>query len=115
MNENNNVLTMCPIRKKAVILKPSTEEAGILFVQIPRTNFLERLSIKYLQQPAYHQVKLDKLGSYVIQLCNGSFSVEEMEDKLAERFGSEAAPIRERLLMFLKILETNEWIEWKGT
>lgn len=110
----NNLLTMIPKRKEAIGLKASTEETDIVFVQIPRTNFLERLSIKYFKQPDHHKVKLDKLGSYVIQLCDGSLSVEVIEDKLKERFGSEAAPIRERLLAFLKILEANDWIEWKG-
>ncbi|WP_240876192.1 PqqD family protein [Shimazuella soli] len=104
---------MIPKKKEKISFRFSTEESGILYVQIPRTNLLERLSIKYLGQPAHHEVKLDELGSFVIQLCDGSYPVHVIEDRITEHFGCKAAPIRERLIAFLSILEANDWIEWR--
>jgi hypothetical protein len=48
-------------------------------------------------------------------MCDGSTSVQVIEEKIKNRFGLEAAPFRERLIAFLKISEANDWIEWRGS
>jgi hypothetical protein len=108
------MLNMFPIRKEKITVEQSQTSPDLVFVCIPRTNFLERLSIRFLNQPSHHRVKLDKLGSFVFQMCNGSHNVQQIEYSVREYFGSEAAPIRERLIAFLTILEANDWINWKG-
>ncbi|WP_169818275.1 PqqD family protein [Shimazuella kribbensis] len=105
---------MFPMRKETIVLEQSITCPDQVFVCIPRTNFLERLSIRFLNQPTHHRVRLDKLGSFVFQMCDGSHDVRQIESRVREYFGREAAPIRERLITFLIIIEANDWINWKG-
>ena len=104
---------MVPVRKANILLEKSVVESEAWVVRIPRTNLLERFSIRFLNQPTHHCVQLDRLGSFVMQLCDGSNMVQEMEAQIETHFGKEATPIRERLLAFLYMLEANDWIAWR--
>jgi hypothetical protein len=79
---------------------------------LPRTSWLERLSVKYLKQPAAIRIQLDALGSFVLSHCNGQYTVQQIADKVQERFGEEAEPLLPRLITFMQIVEANGWIVW---
>lgn len=111
MNKHN-ILQMRPMLKSKITLEPLTEDKTLYQVLIPRTNWLERLSIRFLNQPAHHRIQLDLLGSFVLRHCTGDYLVEQIETLLEKQFGQQAEPIRERLIAFLVIVETNDWIEW---
>ncbi len=106
---------MKPMLKPKITLEPTKEDELLYHVLIPRTNWLERLSIRYLKQPTHHRIQLDYLGSFVLQHCTGEYLVEQIELLLEKQFGEEAKPTRERLIMFLSIVEANDWIEWVST
>jgi hypothetical protein len=110
---NKNLLTMIPVLKESITLRQNQDNKEIYQVCVPRTNLLERFSIKFLKQPTHHSIRLDQLGSFVIGMCDGQHPVEELEKKVADAFGQCASPVRERLLTFLSILEANGWIEWR--
>lgn len=107
-----NVLSMKPKLKPKITLKVLTKDNALYEVLIPRTNWLERFSIRFLGQPTHHRVRLDYLGSFVLQYCTGEYAVEQIEVMLADQFGKQAEPIRERLVAFLTIIEANDWIDW---
>jgi hypothetical protein len=111
--EPKNLLEMIPVLKPGISLAPVSGEDGIVDVVIPRTSFLERLSVRFLGQPDRIRVRLDRLGSFVIIRCDGNHRVANIEQMIAERFGEEAEPSLPRLVRFLEILEVNGWIDWK--
>ncbi|RAL26359.1 PqqD family protein [Thermoflavimicrobium daqui] len=106
-----NVLDKIPVLKELYQLESIDEET--VQVVIPRTSFIERLSVRFLKQPSHIRVRLDRLGSFVIGCCDGKHRVEEIQEKLIDHFGEEAEPVLPRLVQFLQIMEVNGWITWK--
>ncbi|MFQ5707144.1 MAG: PqqD family protein [bacterium] len=67
--------------------------------------------MKRLKNP-YYRLKLDEIGSFVWQQCNGMASVEEISNNLRQEFGEKVEPVQERLRLFLKQLENSKSIIW---
>ncbi|MFC4076031.1 PqqD family protein [Salinithrix halophila] len=105
------MLTMKPVLKEEYRLETGSGE-GLILV-IPRTSWLERLSIRWLNQPDAIRVQLDDLGSFVLTYCNGKATVREIADGLEKVFGEKAKPVLPRLVQYLRIAETNSWIAMK--
>ncbi|MDN4595469.1 PqqD family protein [Polycladomyces subterraneus] len=107
-----NLLEMIPQLKSHLRLEweEGAAEAALI---LPRTSWLERMSVKYLKQPSAIRVQLDALGSFVLSYCNGQHTVQQIADKVQERFGEEAEPLLPRLIKFMQIVEANGWIVWQ--
>jgi hypothetical protein len=67
--------------------------------------------IKWFQYPTHRRIRLDRLGSFVIRLCDGTHAIDEIAQRVEAQFGAKAAPVLDRLLVFFSILEANDWIE----
>ncbi|WP_255298253.1 PqqD family peptide modification chaperone [Brevibacillus dissolubilis] len=107
---SQNLLTMIPSIREGLQLDISGEGAALV---IPRTSWLERLSVKYMKQPAAIRIKLDALGEAVLSQCDGQRTVEDIAVHLRQTFGEAAEPLYPRLVKFLEIVEANGWITWK--
>lgn len=59
------------------------------------------------------KLHLDDYGSAVWKLCDGKTTVREIADVLSEQFGDAVDPLYPRLAEFLRILERNEFIDFK--
>lgn len=57
--------------------------------------------------PEYKRLSLDEYGSYVFLQIDGIKTVEDIGEKLEEKYGEKAHPLYERLLLFLNHLEVN--------
>jgi hypothetical protein len=108
--KRKNMLVMKPILREGYRLEPSPGEEKRLTLVVPRTGWLERLSVRWLGQPEAIRVRLDELGSFVLSRCDGTHTVQDLADALEQAFGSEAEPVLPRLVQFLKILDANGWI-----
>ncbi|MED1662566.1 PqqD family protein [Brevibacillus laterosporus] len=109
--KHGNLLTMRPMLAKRIMLGKS--EDGISTIIIPRDSWLERLSVRYLRQPAAFRIKLDVLGSYVIARCTGTYTVAEIAEEIRQEFGEQAEPVLPRLSRFFQMIETNQWVTWR--
>lgn len=109
--KKQNLLSMTPRLRETVHLE-ATDHPDTLTLVVPRTGWLERLSVRYLNQPAAIRVALDPLGSFVLARCDGRYTVAEIAAALRERFGDEAEPLLPRLATFLEIVEANGWLTW---
>lgn len=105
-----NLLQLRPVLKEG--LRHSRIDQ-VNYLIIPRTNFLERLSIRYFKQPAERKIHLDENGSFVVKLLDGEHTVAIIAEKIKAHFGEEAEPVLERLVKFLQILEVQEWIHYR--
>lgn len=61
----------------------------------------------------YIRIKLDRIGSFVWQLCDGRATVREIARRAQAEFGEEIEPVYERLGEFMKQLDRNRFIRWK--
>ncbi|MBA4549226.1 PqqD family protein [Thermoactinomyces intermedius] len=111
--KKENLLELIPCLKPHLSLQPAREDEELVCVVIPRTSWIERFSIRFLKQPETIKVKLDELGSFVIRLCDGRHTVDEIQKKLEAAFGEKAEPVLPRLATFLQMVEENGWIRWE--
>ncbi len=62
-------------------------EDGSVILRIPRRDTaMMRTVSRFFRLPPYKPVALDELGSFVIELCDGTHTVRDIVDKFAERF-----------------------------
>ncbi|MCK6258155.1 PqqD family protein [Fictibacillus sp. KIGAM418] len=102
---------MIPQFKQGIHTETRKDEK--VYLMIPRTNPLERLSIRFFKQPSFLPVKLDALGAFVAAQIDGTKKIEDIAAGLERAFGEEAAPVVPRLAKFIEMLEMNEWIIWR--
>ncbi len=66
-----------------------------------------------LKSPNY-KIKLDDIGSFTWDLCDGRNNVEDIGNKLKEKFGDKVEPLYDRLRIFFQNLEKNKFITFKN-
>lgn len=101
---------MVPLLERRVTMVQESSEATFLVIQ--RTNFVERMTIRFLKQPSFRKIKLDKFGAYAIKQMEFQRNVNQISEAMSEHFGEEAEPALPRLMKFLEILEVHDWIIW---
>jgi hypothetical protein len=101
-----NLLDMKPKR-----LYPFEVEEGRVVVLVPKFSgrFGQWFLLK-LRKPNI-RVKLDTLGSFVWNHCQGVITVREIADRLKGEFGESAEPVYERVGEFIKRLHRDRLIE----
>ncbi|MCT4476968.1 PqqD family protein [Peribacillus frigoritolerans] len=109
-SKKRNLLTMVPLLEKRVTMVQESSEATFLVIQ--RTNFVERITIRFFKQPSVRKIKLDKFGAYAIKQMEFQRNVNQISEAMSEHFGEEAEPALPRLMKFLEILEVHDWIIW---
>lgn len=85
-----------------VLLKPKYKHPWFVKHILPR-----------LKNP-YFKIKLDDIGSFIWELCDGRKTVKEISVKMKEKFGDRVDPLYERLGTFFKNLEKNKFIMFKN-
>ncbi len=88
-------------------------EDGRVVILIPKfgSHLLGRWLMSKLRQP-YMRLRLDEVGSFVWQRCNGMHSVREIGAEMEKTFGPKVDPVYGRLQVFLRQLERNKSIVW---
>ncbi len=63
----------------------------------------------HLRRP-YFRVRLDAVGSFIWNRCDGQTTVGQIATGLEERFGDEVKPAMDRLRIFLRQLQDGQMI-----
>ena len=87
---------------------------GKVQLTVQRTGFFNRVSQKVFGAPEFSYIDLDELGSFVWQQIDGARSVHEIGQKVDSEFGNSAAPVYERLVEFMKMIQNNNFIHIKN-
>jgi hypothetical protein len=111
MGQQRNLLEMIPCR----IQEWRLDETGEVRILVPRygTSSLGRWVAARLGR-RHITVNLDRLGSAVWQACDGVTTVGGIAARLETEFGEQAAPVQERLAIFLRELERGRLIRWQS-
>ncbi|MCT8978488.1 PqqD family protein [Clostridium sp. CX1] len=67
-------------------------------------NFFRKLKFRI---PEYKKITLDEYGSYVFLQIDGKKTVKDIGENLEAKYGEEANPLYERLLLFLNHIDVN--------
>ena len=106
-----NLLDLIPVKN----LEWQKNEEGLIVLLKPKFKnpFLAKHLLPRLKNP-YYRIRLDAVGSFTWELCDGHSTVEELGRKLKNRFKDKVEPLYDRLGLFLQNLEKNHFIYYKN-
>lgn len=85
---SENYLERRPMRPEHI--KWSTDDEGIVTLDIENTGLFNRLAQKFLKKPKVSHIHLDKMGSFVWPLIDGEKDIVALGVLVKEHFGDEA-------------------------
>lgn len=105
--EQLNLLTLIPQRRRDYDI----DEQGIVTVHMPRfeSAWMRKYLVPKRRNPFVH-TRLDAVGSFVWQQCDGVTSVAGIAERMREHFGEDAEPVHDRLALFIRVLFRRTWI-----
>ncbi|MFQ6108280.1 MAG: PqqD family protein [Candidatus Aminicenantales bacterium] len=106
-----NLFDLIPVRN----IEWERDEKGLTVLLKPKikNRFFAKHILHRLINP-YYRIRLDSVGSFIWELCDGTQTVREMARLLQEKFGEEVEPLYDRLALFLQSLERNRFIFYSG-
>lgn len=108
---SQNYLEKIPARPEHI--KWSTDEKGIVTLDVENTGIFNRVAQKLLKKPKVSHIHLDEMGSFVWPLLDGEKNIIELGRLVEAEFGEKANPLYERLAKYFQILDSYQFIEWK--
>ena len=90
----------------------STDEKGIVTLDIENTGVFNRIAQKLLHKPKVTHIHLDEIGSFVWPLLDGEKDIIALGKEVEEKFGEKANPLYERLAKYFQILDSYHFVEW---
>jgi hypothetical protein len=92
-------------------LQWETDDEGLTVLIVPR--FTNPLAVKWLvprlARPDF-KLKLDPLGSFVWDQCDGVTPVSAIAEKMRQKFGLTAEPVYERVTAFVSRLQRERFL-----
>jgi len=90
-----------------------TTDDGLAVILIPKfgNHFLGRWLLSKMNQPNY-RLKLDEIGTFIWQQCDGSNDVKAIGEQLERQFGDKVKPVHQRLGLFFQSLQRSKSITW---
>ncbi len=79
--------------------------ADLIVLLVPRFSggYLGRWFMRHLKRPNF-RLKLDDIGSFIWQHCDGGTTIQQIGEKLKERFGESVEPLYARIERFIRKL-----------
>ncbi len=109
--KSENYLERKPTRPEHI--KWSTDEEGIITLDIENTGVANRIAQKFFKKPKVSHIHLDKMGSFIWPLMDGEKDIVAIGVLVKAHFGEEAEPLYERLAKYFRILDSYSFVEWK--
>lgn len=100
-------LKLYPIQN--VEFEKNDEERIVLLVP-HQENWLTKKLLPAPKKPA-GRIKLDEIGTFVWELCDGNLSAGSISKKLEEKFGERVHPSDERTVIFLQQMYQQQFIQ----
>ena len=107
-----NYLENIPMRSPA--LTWNTNSQGIVTLEVENKGWANRIAQKLFKRPKITYVHLDKMGSFIWPLIDGSSTIADFGPLVEKEFGEEANPLYERLAKYFQILESYHFVLWKN-
>lgn len=109
---SKNYLKKIPARPDG--LSWSTDEAGIVTLEISNTGWANRIAQKFFKRPKVSFVHLDEMGSFIWPVLDGKMDIVRIGELVEEHFGEAAHPLYERLARYFQILDSYHFVKWVG-
>ena len=111
VNTEINLLDLVPIKN----IEWQKNKEGLIVLLKPKLKnpFLAKHLLPRLKKP-YYRIRLDTVGSFIWELCDGHLTIKELGNKLKDNFGNKVEPLYDRLALFFQDLEKNHFIYYKN-
>lgn len=109
-NQIEEYIKNIPIRK---IEHFTTDEKGIVTLEIENKGFFNRLAQKLFKKPKISYIHLDEMGSFVWPFIDGERNIKDIGVFVDEHFGEKAHPLYERLSKYFSILASYGFVGFK--
>ena len=110
---SSNYLDFIPVLSEK--FHSETDEAGAVTIFVENKGLFHKLAQKFLHKPAISQIHLDEMGSFIWSLIDGNTTIYNIAQKVKEHFGDEAEPLYNRLVQYIRNLESYGFIDVKKT
>ncbi len=87
------------------------DEKGEVTLLKENKGILNTICQKVLKKPRITKIHLDEMGSFIFPLLDGDMTISSLGEKVKEHFGDKAEPLYERLVKYIKILESYGFVE----
>ena len=87
-----------------------TVEDGKVTLEIDNKGVWNRMAQLIFRKPKISYVHLDETGSFIWPLLNGERTILDIGKQVEEKFGDAANPLYERLVQYVRILESYHFI-----
>lgn len=77
------------------------------------TGFFNVIAQKFFKKPRISQIHLDEMGNFIWPLFDGKRNIFEIADMVDKEFGEKASPLYDRLVQYIKTLESYGFIQLK--
>ncbi len=84
----------------------TTDEEGLVTVDMENKGFANRVAQKLFRQPKVSHIALDAMGSFIFGCIDGERTVYEIGQLVHAEFKENAEPLYERLSVYMKQLES---------
>lgn len=88
-----------------------TDEQGKVTILKKNQGLFHRAAQKFLGKPPISYIHLDEMGNFIWPLMDGKRTVYEIAALVKEKFGSQAEPLYNRLVQYIRTLEEYGFIE----
>jgi hypothetical protein len=105
-----NLLDLVPVR---TIEWKKTDELVVLLKPKFNHPFLAKHILPRMKSPHF-KIKLDEIGSFFWENCDGTKTVKEIGEIQRQKFGEKVEPLYDRISLFLQNLEKNGLITFKN-
>jgi len=106
LNSNEDVLNI--VYRISDDLKYEVDSDSIVTVLEKQDHKIQKFFRKLrFRIPEYKKTSLDEYGSFVFLQIDGKRTVKEIGENLEAKYGEEAYPLYERLLLFLNHINVN--------
>ncbi|HEY8892047.1 MAG TPA: PqqD family protein [Clostridium sp.] len=83
---------------------------GKVYLIFNHDKIIEKFVRWLVRKPNVSDMALDELGSTVWLLIDGKATVNDIGNKIEEKFGPSCKPVFERLIMYVRYLNRRGWI-----
>ena len=101
--DRKQALEAVPVLHQLISLDHRADGTARLNLPRKRTTMVRVIS-SFFRLPPYKQIELDELGSFAVELCNGTNTVNEIIAAFADRFRLNRREAEVSMLSYLKTL-----------
>jgi len=108
VKKEENFLEYIPVRNEEFEFEQ--DEQGQITILKENKGLMNKIFQVLFKKPKVSYIHLDEMGNFIWPLMDGQRNILEISEYVKAEFGEKAEPLYERLVKYLKILESYSFI-----